>query len=91
MSLPSRTLCHHAAWAICGAALSRRRSQGTFLRLTPEQAYKAIEIELSVMYDREPSLQVQGGSDTHLVRPPVQMSESDAPPEFYGLRPLQRA
>jgi hypothetical protein len=29
----------------------RTRSQGTFLRLTPEQAYKIIEIELSLMYD----------------------------------------
>uniref|UniRef100_A0A0A9AHT7 DUF4220 domain-containing protein n=1 Tax=Arundo donax TaxID=35708 RepID=A0A0A9AHT7_ARUDO len=29
----------------------RTRSQATFLRLTPEQAYKMIEIELSLMYD----------------------------------------
>ncbi|GJM92858.1 hypothetical protein PR202_ga09364 [Eleusine coracana subsp. coracana] len=29
----------------------RTRSQATFLRLTPEQAYKIIEIELSLMYD----------------------------------------
>jgi len=29
----------------------RTRSQATFLRLTPEQAYKVIEIELSLMYD----------------------------------------
>ncbi|WVZ68502.1 hypothetical protein U9M48_017436, partial [Paspalum notatum var. saurae] len=31
--------------------LERSRSQATFLRLTPEQAYKIIEIELSLMYD----------------------------------------
>ncbi|CAO2197278.1 unnamed protein product [Urochloa humidicola] len=31
--------------------LERTRSQATFLRLTPEQAYKIIEIELSLMYD----------------------------------------
>lgn len=29
----------------------RTQSQSTFLRLTPEQAYKIIEIELSLMYD----------------------------------------
>ena len=29
----------------------RTRSQATFLRLTPEQAYNVIEIELSLMYD----------------------------------------
>uniref|UniRef100_A0A0D9V6R8 DUF4220 domain-containing protein n=1 Tax=Leersia perrieri TaxID=77586 RepID=A0A0D9V6R8_9ORYZ len=29
----------------------RTRSQATYLRLTPEQAYKIIEIELSLMYD----------------------------------------
>jgi hypothetical protein len=29
----------------------RTRSQATFMRLTPEQAYKIIEIELSLMYD----------------------------------------
>ncbi|KAL6853488.1 hypothetical protein ACP4OV_019517 [Aristida adscensionis] len=29
----------------------RTRSQATFLRLTPEKAYKVIEIELSLMYD----------------------------------------
>nr|CAB3474534.1 unnamed protein product [Digitaria exilis] len=31
--------------------LERTRSQATFLRLTPEQGYKIIEIELSLMYD----------------------------------------